>query len=455
MKADLSRITFRPEKGYTRVIAQQGRVDLDADRNEAQDIRLAHTRTAIRDLFGPFGGPANLFDVQGDWGRPNEAFLIQAEGSGNSIKDLVYGKGRYYVDGWLCDSHGGNYNDQANLPWDEDNAAHEDFKLPANVPFLVYLDVWERLVTMVEDESIREVALAGPDTAARAQLICQVRTKSDEGVPSGINALADFTLDDFITWWSPILKEIKDPNRGRLNVVARRPDNAGENPCLAEEAAQYIGPENYFYRVEIHTPGAIGDATFKYSRNGGSIVAALKEIDGKFLTIDGIYDPGRGFSAGQWVEILDDERVYLGQPGTLVQVSKVEGDELTINTATANGTLDPDDFKTNPKVRRWDQTGKGPLTLEGGAIKVKEGEPIDLEYGISVEFKDGGGSPVKYRSGDYWVFPARYLSGDVEWPEGQFLPPFGVRHYYAPLAVVRSATDVVDLRKLKETWTPA
>ena len=34
MHADLSRLTFRPQRRYSAVIAQQGRVQLDADINE-------------------------------------------------------------------------------------------------------------------------------------------------------------------------------------------------------------------------------------------------------------------------------------------------------------------------------------------------------------------------------------------------------------------------------------
>src|SRR5260370_32030966 len=41
--------------------------------------------------------------------------------------------------------------------------------------YQVYLDVWERLITYVEDDAIREVALNGPDTAARAKVISQVK----------------------------------------------------------------------------------------------------------------------------------------------------------------------------------------------------------------------------------------------------------------------------------------
>ena len=47
MHADLSRITFRPDRHYSAVLAQQGRVQLDADANE---------QTAIQ-LSGPYDSP--------------------------------------------------------------------------------------------------------------------------------------------------------------------------------------------------------------------------------------------------------------------------------------------------------------------------------------------------------------------------------------------------------------
>lgn len=450
MKADLSRITFRPQMEYTRVVAQQGRVDLDADRNEVQDIQLARLRMAIMDLFGPFGGPRFLWDAAGDWGRPNEAFRIQIEDD-----DLTYGAGRYYVDGWACSTQGGRYMEQASLPWNEEHADHAAFELP-DPPYLAYLDVWERLVTSLEDEAIREVALDGPDTAARSQLICQVRWLADADLPAGVNGLGDFSADpddaaSFRNWWVPILNRLRGENRPRLKVEARRPPDAGENPCLAGAEAGYLGPENQLYRVEIHAVDEDGNATFKYSRNNGADVAALLEIDGQFLRIGGVYEPSRGFSAGQWVELTDNEHELLGIPGTMVQVTRVEGSELVIDTNTANGSLDPEDFQTDPKVRRWDQSEKGPVTLNGGLIEVVEGEWLPLEYGIRVMFEQNGDR--EYRPGDYWVFPARYLTGNVEWPKDTFLPPHGVAHSYAPLAMVRAANDIVDLRVLRDTWS--
>jgi len=43
-----------------------------------------------------------------------------------------------------------------------------------------------------------------------------------------------------------------------------------------------------------------------------------------------------------------------------------------------------------------------------------------------------------YRTGDYWMIPARTATSDVEWPgeasHPRWVTPHGITHYYAPLA---------------------
>jgi hypothetical protein len=46
---------------------------------------------------------------------------------------------------------------------------------PADGFYLAYLDVWQRHITALEDEGIREVALNGPDTATRTRTVWQVK----------------------------------------------------------------------------------------------------------------------------------------------------------------------------------------------------------------------------------------------------------------------------------------
>ena len=52
MKGDFSRDTFDAGKHYSRVLIQQGRVQLDADWNEQQSIYQHRMITEARDVIG-------------------------------------------------------------------------------------------------------------------------------------------------------------------------------------------------------------------------------------------------------------------------------------------------------------------------------------------------------------------------------------------------------------------
>ena len=94
MKADLTRDTFNPLKHFTRVLMQQGRVQLDTDWNEQAAILLRYVQVLAADLIGPHGGPADGFEiVEPSLVSPNPAFT----------NDVVIQSGRYYVEGVLCE----------------------------------------------------------------------------------------------------------------------------------------------------------------------------------------------------------------------------------------------------------------------------------------------------------------------------------------------------------------
>jgi hypothetical protein len=57
MKADLSRATFDKARRYRSVRMQQGRVQLDADFNEQQDILNHRIEIETRDSLGPVAVP--------------------------------------------------------------------------------------------------------------------------------------------------------------------------------------------------------------------------------------------------------------------------------------------------------------------------------------------------------------------------------------------------------------
>ncbi|HEX5501043.1 MAG TPA: DUF6519 domain-containing protein, partial [Thermomicrobiales bacterium] len=486
MRGDFTRSTFRPEKHYSGVRLQQGRVQLDADWNEQGDIGLYRDRTAVRDAVGPCGVPHHGPDefrhfrlrpsAQPFEADPGERGGEEGGEEGGAVvaagQSLDIAAGRLYVDGVLCENDADapassavltNAADQPHLPPHAPIVRRADgteVALPAPAgTYLAYLDAWERDVTALEDPAIREDALGGPDTATRTQTVWQVRLL--ELAPAGEVGVSCLAA-------SPAWDALVAAGAGRLRARARPSAAVDGGPCLVPPGGGFRRLENQLYRVEVHRGGPPDAATFKWSRENGSVVTAWLAQDGPSLVVAGAgRDAPLGFAAGDWVELTDDTRELQGCPGVLVQLADVRGQVLTLNPDTAErvpvaeapgATEPPDaagtvravirlgDFPRNPKVRRWDL----PASATGAPVIALAADPevyLPLEDGVEVRFEvDGGGAaPAAFRAGDYWLIPARTLTADVEWPrEGggagppAAVAPHGVRHHFCRLAIVRA-----------------
>ena len=88
---------------------------------------------------------------------------------------------------------------------------------------------------------------------------------------------------------------------------------------LPPSGGGYRRLENQMYIVEIHNSGEAGNgATFKYSRDNGTVVTKIRDISGEEIKVDSNgKDKLLGFASGQWVEIIDDYRELHGIPGTM------------------------------------------------------------------------------------------------------------------------------------------
>jgi hypothetical protein len=443
MKGDFTRNTFDTLKHFSRVLMQQGRVTLDADYNEQSAILLHYLRTLARDVIGPYAGPIE-----------HNGFML----SYDTTAGLKIGAGRYYVNGILVENNGDcSYDAQPDYPVPDDDALFEEINNSSGTGkvFWVYLDVWERHITALEDDSIREKALGGPDTCTRAKVVWQVKA----------------LLGDWPTLEYGSAMTCAEPLGGLVSIskalLAARvdPGMKTEDPCVTPPASKYRGAENQLYRVEIHRGGVAWNggrdekgnpagnideaATFKWSRDNGSVVTAWLGVSGNDIQVA----RARGFGAGNWVELSDDNSDLLGNSGTLVNVAKVEGDTLTVDPSATLPTRSDD--SRHPEVRRWDHVATDAISLaDDNAVPIQESPAgatpeqivwIDLEDGVQIQFSTGG----EYRSGDYWLIPARVAAGNVEWPsdlqEGKMishpLPPHGVEHHYAPLGFVQWSNE--------------
>jgi Family of unknown function (DUF6519) len=416
MRSDFTRDTFDASKHLSRVLMQQGRVQLDADFNEQAAILLWRFRLLAKDMLGRHAAPTDLPDSF-------KVAAINVSGGGYVPRDFSIGAGRYYVEGMLCENDATErYAWQPGFP----HETKDSVGLLDGQTYLVYLDVWERHLSYVEDPSIREVALGGPDTCSRARVIWQVRVseltseQASNPAVSGEDLLEQFLL-------SAGLDSNSDPT---LNV--RVTSEMG-----------YRGPENHLYRVEVHTPGSAADtateregrATFVWSRDNGSVIFPIEEIAGSELRLSNLAQAAhRRLQVGDWVEVVDDAYELRGRALPLLQVTQIKNGDRHVKLSDSVPSDVGREPALHPYVRRWDQR-EG--VDENGTLPVGANEPdgwIQVEDGLQIKF----GASGNYRTGDYWMIPARTATADVEWPGSpnhpRWVTPHGIKHYYAPLA---------------------
>jgi len=229
MKGDFSRVLFDIRNHYTGVLQQEGRVWLDADWNEAVEEQLALMEVGLKDLIGNSGMASA------------SAFQISPATNPAAPYDFQISAGRAYLNGAQCQL-------DANTTY----VNQPDYLDPTPVVLgsgstttaLVYLEVWRRLITYLEDDSIRDPGLGGPDTSARLKTIAQIKVSV---LPP---AAANITADQAIQF-------LPGSGQGTLSTQSTSPAH-----------------ENHLYRVQVHDPGDITPAT----NSGASMTALASDV---------------------------------------------------------------------------------------------------------------------------------------------------------------------------------
>jgi len=304
-------------------------------------------------------------------------------------------------------------------------------------------------VTCVEDDHIREAALAGPDTCTRAQVVWKLKVLFQ---PEDVE---DFDCD--------AVRGLLPLGTGALRARARL-DKPPSDLCVIPPESRYRGAENQLYRVEVHkgggaTAGATS-ATFKWSRENGSVTFPIRVLSGTTATLEHLgRDLHLSLKPGDWVELVDDTIAMSEEAGPLAQVEAIDRDNLTVTLRPPSGVTSLPPYTEevaaarHALLRRWDHAGEAatfggalPITEQPDTEQGRETGWIKLEDGVEIWFAQSG----QYRAGDYWLVPARTATGDVEWPvetdgngtpkldnDGHAVPALssarGPYHYYAPL----------------------
>ncbi|MFL6201386.1 MAG: DUF6519 domain-containing protein [Thermoanaerobaculia bacterium] len=417
MKTQISRDSFKSDKRYSGVYLQQGRMITDADWNEETEISRRRLDDALADTV--------TSGVPRDNGLKLEAVAGQP---------LRVRRGRVYaggagalVTGTLADpAQPFGLNQQADLPL-------PDGVTPPATGYRLYVDVWERAVTSLEDpEQLRDAAFHGADTAARTQTMAQLKWCS------GGNPAVDPE--------SPAV----NPRMGDAKLtLTLRSQLAGLDPCDPCAREITIPPRvgNYLFRLEVHAveggPKNPTRVVLKWSSENGAEAHAVGTEPADFKGSDWVYE----YFTTRTEKHLG---VHLAGGITPLAGELVEGFPAAAPTGF-------------PFVRRWD--GYCSLRRQGNQWSLQDGRErgVDLSTGSAadadghVAFGNNGlgaqlstltldlglSSQTSFVAGDYWLAPVRESvdePGDVVLDDA---PPIGIRHSYLLLATIDAAGVVV------------
>lgn len=453
MTADISRHSLRPAQLYTGVVRQQGRLPIDADETESDDLGALLLRQVVAETICSRGSPDGGFLVSN---------VLHATGR----LDFAIGEGSFYLNGTRLSSEGDQWSAQPD--WLTMVNADRTFALPAagqTRTDLVWLLGWDQTVTATEDSELLEPGLGGPDTTARRRAMWRVMLHQD--VPD----TCPEAFDDLVSSFAPNGTLNDDSSEilsnARLTVGFTQLDPL-EDLCRPQAQAGFLGARNEALRVMINAPGR-----FVWGRDNAAplyrvqVVADdagdLRKVRFVNLPRDEFGWPLAGMTVEllRWGSLLDNKEKAAEPLGFFASVSGGfdPADDNSILIETANDaaldaflatplrpgtTQDPqiDEVGTYLYLRLWTGGGTGaapdnPMPLAAADLG---------ETGLTLTFANAG------LPGDYWTIAARPNTPTrvLPWALLYGAPPAGPRRMIAPLALIGSTSagvgEAVDCR---------
>ena len=444
MSSDRARISYDEKQQYRSVVTQQGRVSLESDWNEQGQIVGEEIRKEALDFVGPSGAPGDGYAL--------------AKGGGAGTFDLSLSPGALYIGGLRVSlDQALNYGNQPD--WLDNGIDPDWVAVPSTTPATkeyVYLLLREQEVSAVEDSALREVALGGPDSAARTRLVQRiVRTPTAQAdCPSALNDLLKNHWQqqglafDFTT--------MRLASKATL-TLAFDTAKTSSDPCQPQSAGGYLGAENQLIQVKI----CYADNTKKtykllWGYDNASYLYRVSDLSSNqqlllnTQPVDSFHQPAKN----QAVEVL------------LAAAQLPNGEYVATDHGFAtllSANYDPNlqaVALTDPLPAGYPQNHASYLNSPPIFLRVWQ-EEISFVPGTSVPL-GGTGLNVTlnadpnglFHIGDYWVFavrpgtpasnqvyPARYNSNTPQ-------PPDGPRLWACPLALVdwQATPGVLDCR---------
>jgi hypothetical protein len=456
-------VSYDDQRQYRSVVTQQGRVALEADANEAWTIAGEEAREEALDVVGPSG-------------TPDDGYRLTV----GTAFDLTVGPGTMYVGGVRATlTHPVTYSQQGGPPppgsrdpveW-LDCSTDPDWHLasapaPGNKPNeLVYLSLAETEVSSVEDPTLTEVALGGPDTSQRVRLVQRIKRLGTTGATCGsamVDAEAAWAVEGLT--FDPSAMRLVSGARLQVSfttlaAVTDPCQPVGPEGCEPDAQGGYLGADNQLIRIQVTDwDQATGMGKLVWGFDDASFLYRLDVTQYPVVALqsrppDSSHEPAKD----QAVELLRSA-VSLGGEGAFVasasgqvtegafvasasgQVMKVttgyvrDGQAIELPPLPPGPASDVRDHSKTPVafLRVWEEqldfTRGAPVALN----------PLQRPTGIQVALTtEDGTSP--FHPGDFWLVGVRPIVPTVVYPArllDKAQPPDGPRLWACPLGVV-------------------
>jgi hypothetical protein len=441
MAGDRARVSYDPSRKWRGLIAQQGRVTVEADWNEAAAIDAEHARQLALEVVGTLGTPDNGYVVTAipAAGSPPAGAPPAGSPPASGPGDLIIGPGTLYVGGERLDL-GAPVAYSAQPDW-LDHSTDPRWSPPtapgATSYELVYLLASEQEVSAVEDPALADVALGGPDTMGRQRFRQRfVRRPSPSAVGyEAWDALVNSLPGEGLTFDAPSM------TLGSATTLQVSFTSAGPaGPCQPAAAGGYLGAENQMIRVMVTGVDASGVPAIVWGFDDASFLYRVRAA---------AYDPGSGTTTvtlasappdsyhfpvpGQAVELLRDAvqltaADYIASPAGLVST-------LTAGFVPASMSLvmsgePPADYLSAATPQLY-------LRVWQASAAATPGQPAPLgDTGVAVTLASSTGT---FHPGDFWRFAVRPARPSVVYPDRYLAapqPPDGPRTLTCPIAVL-------------------
>jgi hypothetical protein len=440
---DISRINFDKTKHYSSVRMQQGRVLTDDDWNENARIENEIQRVSNTEIVGPFGSPDDGFKIANlrlESGLVNFDILSGTLYLGGLRLELETGETYRLQKDWLqkpaLSDGTPNFNELERYD-------------------LVYLESWQQPVSAVEDSSLFEVALGGPDTTTRVRNMRRVHLATGIGFCSCTDAWDKLKTD----WKAAFLGKINEEYERITDTLLKVSfNNSGlpEDLCTPAAAGGYLGAENQAIRVQL-----VDNNHFTWGfDNASPLYRVAVSANGK--TVKMLTEPKDQYHwplSNQVVEILPWSAVLPNGEKVAEQMGHLTKVEASYNPDTGEFTLQDvlaptfgSDWKSRADKNDLDNQvppeyfylrvwNRGDDFGSGSKISFTTGTPVLLGH-TGLEITITGNDRT---AGDYWVIAARPETPNrvVPWELEKGLSPHGVRRYFAPLAVLKWKHETV------------